>query len=351
MKRVIDLRSDTVTKPSDAMRKYMYQAEVGDDVFGEDRTVNKLQERVAEIVGKERGLFVVSGTLGNEIALKVQTQPGDGVILDTRSHIVLYECGAPAVVSGVQLYPVNGNKGIMTADQVQAAVTPLDVHVPRTKLICLENTHNKGGGVVYPLQEIQRIRQVADRHGLRMHLDGARLWNAVIASGVPAADYARYFDSVMVCLSKGLGAPIGSVLTGSKAFIEEALRVRKLLGGGWRQAGILAAAGIYALEHNVVRLQEDHDNAKLLWLSLKNGVGSDSVGEEPETNILIIDVGKLGLSASAVSARLAELGVLMIPFSPIHLRIVTHLDVSKRDCEQAAECLSTVLEELLAKQR
>ena len=244
----IDLRSDTVTKPTPEMRKAMAKAEVGDDVFGEDPTINALQDKVAGILGKEKAIFVPSGTMANQLAIKAHTQPGDEVILEATSHPYNFEGGAGAVLSGVQFYCLNGLRGIVEASQVEAAIRPLDHHFPVTRLVCLENTHNRGGGSIYPLKTLAEVSRLARSKNLSIHLDGARLWNASVASGIKPKEYARWADSVSVCLSKGLGAPVGSLVAGSAVFIDRVHRFRKMFGGGMRQAGILAAAGLYALE-------------------------------------------------------------------------------------------------------
>src|SRR5438034_5356192 len=261
---MIDLRSDTVTKPSPAMREAMARAPVGDDVYGEDPTVNHLQEMAAALLGKAAALFVPSGIMANQLSIRVQTQPGDEVIVESRSHIVRYEHGAAAALAGVQLHWVGGDRGILEPGQVEAAIRPKDPYTIPTTLICLENTHNSGGGSIYPLSTIERIHTVARARGIPMHLDGARLFNAVVATGVSAAEYARHFETVSFCLSKGLGAPVGSLICADRERVVKLRRLRKMFGGGMRQAGILAAAGLYALEHNVARLAEDHAHAKRL---------------------------------------------------------------------------------------
>lgn len=267
----IDLRSDTVTKPTPAMRKAMAQAEVGDDVYGEDPTVNKLQETAAALLGKKAALFVPSGTMANQLAIRAQTQPGQEVIVESKAHVVRYEQGAAGALAGVQLHWIPGERGIITAEQIEAAIRPRDPHTIQTGLICLENTHNSGGGTIYPLSTIERIRAVATAHRIPMHLDGARLFNAVTATTLPAASYAQHFETVSVCLSKGLGAPAGSLLlSNDPALMERARRFRRMYGGSMRQAGILAAAGLYALEHHVARLKEDHDHAKRLARRLQH---------------------------------------------------------------------------------
>ena len=333
----VDLRSDTVTKPSRAMREAILNAEVGDDVFGEDPTVNRLQEKAAALFKKEAALFMPSGTMANEVAIKVHTQPGDEVITDELSHIVNFETGAPGLLSGVNLHPISTTNGIITAEQVQKAIRPNALANPRTSLISLENTHNYGGGSIYPLNIIQSVASVAHEYSLKMHLDGARIFNASIASGIPVYEYAQYFDSVTFCLSKGLGAPIGSVLMGSKQFIEQARRCRKIFGGGMRQAGILAAAGIYALDNNIERLAEDHKNARLLAEAFYNSRTFDVNPEEVKTNIVIAKIKPPSLTPQQVSTQVAEFGILVLPFGERSIRAVTHLDVSNNDIVKACE--------------
>src|SRR5580692_3097691 len=260
----IDLRSDTVTRPTPGMRDAMATAEVGDDVFHEDPTVNKLEAHVASVLGKEAALFVPSGTMSNQIAVKAHTQPGDELICEANCHIYNYEAGGPAVLSGVMCRPVEGDYGILDVSQLEDKIRPVNDHLVRTRFVCLENTHNRCGGRIYPFEKIQAISAWTHTNGLILHLDGARLWNAVIATGIAAKTWAAEFDSVSVCFSKGLGAPVGSALAGTQEFIAKARRVRKLFGGGMRQAGVLAAAALYALEHHVDRLAEDHHNAQTI---------------------------------------------------------------------------------------
>jgi threonine aldolase len=333
----IDLRSDTVTKPSLAMREAMMKAEVGDDVFGEDPTVNRLQEKAAELFKKEAGLFMASGTMANEVAIKTHTQPGDEVITDELSHIVNFETGAPGLLSGVNLHTLPTANGILTADQVRKAIRPDALPNPHTSLISLENTHNYGGGSIYPIETIQSIASVAREYSLKIHLDGARIFNASIASGVLVYEYATYCDSVSFCLSKGLGAPVGSVLLGTKDFIEKARRYRKIFGGGMRQVGILAAAGIYALDNNIERLADDHYNARLLAQAFHNTETFDIYPDEVKTNIIIVKIKKPSLTSQQAAGVLREYGILMLPFGARSIRAVTHLDVSKQDILEACK--------------
>ena len=342
MEIFIDLRSDTVTKPTPAMRKAMAEAEVGDDVFGEDPTVNALQEKVAALLGQEKALFVPSGTMANQLAIKAHTQPGDEVILEASSHPYNFEGGASAVLSGVQFFCLPGVRGILEAAQVEEAIRPLDHHFPVSRLVCLENTHNRGGGSIYPLKNIETISNLSHQKGLLVHLDGARLWNASVATGIDPSQYAQWADSVSVCLSKGLGAPVGSLVAGSAAFIDRVHRFRKMFGGGMRQAGILAAAGIYALDHHLERLVEDHANAKRLALGLSKLPGVSVNPDHVETNIVIFDVTPSGMSAPQVSGFMRDEGVLIHAFGKTQIRLVTHLGISPEAVEEALEAFRKV---------
>jgi len=345
--RIVDLRSDTLTKPSPGMRQAIAEAEVGDDVFGEDPTVTKLQQIVAELLGKEAALFVASGTMGNQIAINCHTRPGDEVICEDNCHSFNYECGGAAFLSGVQLRALPGKRGVITAEQVEQAIRPPDHHFPQTRLVVLENTHNRAGGTIYPLTEIEAIAGIARSKGLKMHLDGARLWNASVASGIPLHEYARHFDSVSLCFSKGLGAPVGSILVGSKNFIDEAHRYRKIYGGGMRQAGVLAAAALYALDHNIERLADDHRRAGILAEVLNVFASVDVDLEAMQTNIVIGDFSKTGRNASAIAEELSARGLKSIPFSKTRIRFVTHLDISDDDIEFAISVLQSVLQKEL----
>jgi threonine aldolase len=341
---MIDLRSDTVTQPSPAMREAMARADVGDDVYGEDPTVNRLQEVGASLVGKKAALFVPSGTLANQLCLRVHGDPGQEVIVEGRSHIVRYEQGAASALAGVQLHWVNGAQGLMTAEQVEAAIRPKDPYSIRTALICLENTHNAGGGTVYPLPTVQAIRAVASRHSLPMHLDGARLFNAVVASGIPAADYARHFETVTFCLSKGLGAPAGSLIaTDDSGVLERLRRFRRMYGGAMRQAGILAAAGLYALDHNIQRLAEDHANARRLAALLQQIPALSINPDTVPTNILFFDLNSSRLSVAEFVGALKQEGVLLNAVGKKTCRAVTHLDVSADAIKRAAAIVARVL--------
>jgi threonine aldolase len=339
----IDLRSDTVTKPSPEMRKVMSLAEVGDDVYGEDPTVNRLQERTAEILGKESALFVPSGVMANQLAVKTHTQPGDEVIVESESHIFNYETAGAAFLSNVQLHPVKGNRGIFSAEQVAQAIRSSVYYNPKSSLICLENTHNKAGGTIYPLEDIQSISKVAITHGIAFHLDGARLWNASVETGIAPKEYARCFDTVSVCYSKGLGAPVGSALAGTRDTIERARKFRKIFGGGMRQAGILAAGALYALENNMKRLTEDHQKAKLLAGRLAGIPGIQVHKDHVQTNIVVIDIQGRKENAGDILKRLKEKRVLISEMSSTTLRAVTHLDVSMEQIDNAADIINSVL--------
>ncbi len=340
--KTIDLRSDTVTKPSAAMREAMARAEVGDDVYGEDPTVNLLEERVADLLGKEAALFVASGTMANQIGLGVLCRPGDEVLCDEGAHPVNFEAGALAALWGIQARTLRGDRGLLDPAAVEAAIRPDAMHYPRTRVVEIENTHNRGGGTVYPLERVRRLGELARRRGLAVYLDGARLLNAQVASGVPARDYAAEATLASICLSKGLGAPAGSLLAGPRDLVREARRLRKRLGGGMRQAGILAAAGLWALEHNVERLAEDHENARRLGAALAALPGA-SLPCPVETNLVFAAFA--GQGAAALAARLAEAGVLCNPEGsrPDLLRFVTHLDVSRADVDEAAGRIARAL--------
>lgn len=334
----IDLRSDTVTKPTPAMRKAMADAEVGDDVFGEDPTANRLHERVAEILGKEAALFVPSGTMGNQVCLAALTRPGDEVLLDENAHIFNYESGAPSLLSGIQLRPLPGRRGLLTSEQIAAAVHRGGSHISPTTVISVENTHNRGGGTVYEASELKRIREIAAVRGLAVHLDGARIWNAAVASSLPEAKIAANANTVSVCFSKGLGAPVGSAVAGTKEFIARAHRYRKLFGGGMRQMGILAAAALYALEHHRERLAEDHANAaELAKLLLASGLLS--IESPVQTNILMVSISGNSITAPELAERCARDGVLFFPEGERRFRLVTNLDVPKPAIQPAAEII------------
>jgi threonine aldolase len=337
----IDLRSDTVTRPTAAMRRAMADAEVGDDVLDGDPTVLRLQARVAEMLGKERALFFPSGTMANQAALWLLGQRGTEVLLDAAAHIVDWEVAGAAALCGLQVRPVRGDGPVMDADALARAVRPPSPHAPRASLVCLENTHNGAGGRVTPPAALRALRAVADRHGLAVHLDGARLWNAAAACGASLAELAACAETVMVSFSKGLGAPVGAALAGSAAAMTHAWEVRKRFGGGMRQSGILAAAALHALDHHLARLPEDHAHARLLAERVQGAGGARVVA--PDTNIVMIDLPP-GLDAAAVAGRAAAADVLVSAWSPTRLRAVTHLDASPADVARAAEVLASALD-------
>jgi threonine aldolase len=338
----IDLRSDTVTKPTPRMREAMARAEVGDDVYGEDPSVNRLQEAIAALLGKPAALFLPTGTMSNQVAIGALSRPGDEVICDALAHVAGAECGGLAALWGVQPRTVPAHRGLLDAGSVEAAIRSAAEHHPRTRIISVENTHNRGGGAVYPLAAVKALAAVASKYGLALHMDGARLWNACAASGHAPSEYAAYATTVSVCLSKGLGAPAGSVLAGSKEIVAEARRLRRRLGGGMRQAGVLAAAGLYALEHHRTRLNEDHAAARVLAERLAQLPGA-SLLHPVETNLVFVAFA--GRDAIDLSRRLAQAGVLANPEGtrPDALRFVTHLDLKPGDVLIAAERIAAAL--------
>jgi threonine aldolase len=339
---MIELRSDTFTRPTPAMRAAMAAAEVGDDVYREDPTVIRLEEKTAELLGKEAALFVPSGTMGNQMGVRLHCQPGDEFLCNSDCHIFMYEQAAAAQLFGLSARPVAAEGHLLTVEHLQDKVRPDDVHHPRTRLVTLENTHNRGGGRVLPYDEVVRICHWAKEQGLARHLDGARLFNAVVASGIPARDWAQHFDTISVCFSKGLGAPIGSALVGPRDKIEQARRLRKALGGGWRQAGILAAAAIHALENHVERLADDHANAQTIAAAVRQIDGLTLDPPQVDTNIVIFRLDERLPAAADFCLRLEERGVRMIPIARTKIRAVTHLDVSAADAAKAAEVLLSV---------
>ena len=334
--KIIDLRSDTVTRPTPQMREVIASAEVGDDVFGDDPTVNRLQEKVAELLGKEAALFVPSGTMANQVSIKTHTQPGDEVILEANSHVFNYESGAPALLSGATVHTIQGDHGVFTAEQVEAAIRPADHHFARSRLIVIENTHNRAGGTIFPVAQMQRIREVATKQGLSIHLDGARLWNASAATGLDLRAWADLADSVSVCLSKGMGCPVGSLIAGTREFIDRAHRFRKIFGGGMRQAGLLAAAGLYAIENHRERLVEDHRNCRILAEAIAELPGAVVDLDYVQTNILIVELTpQAPFDGPGFSAAMKEVGVWFLPTAANKVRLVTHLGVSGEDAEEA----------------
>ncbi len=338
---MIDLRSDTVTKPTPAMRDAMANAEVGDDVLGDDPTVRKLEERTAELLGKDAAVYMPSGTMTNQVAIRAHTEAGDEVLMDVNAHIYFYEAGAPAALSGVMCRLLPGIRGIFTASDVEAALRPRNIHFPLTKLVCVENTHNRGGGSIWPIDRIADVANTARRYGLRLHLDGARLWNASVATGIPEREYADYFDSVSVCFSKGLGAPVGSALAGTKEFTDRARRFRKQFGGGMRQAGIIAAGALYALEHHRARLTMDHANAKRFAEGIHDLPGIEVATETVQTNIVSFRV--TAMPAADLIQKLKEQGVLILAHAVDRIRAVTHLDVTGEQVEEAVGIIEKTL--------
>jgi threonine aldolase len=340
---VIDLRSDTVTKPTRGMIAAMASAEVGDDVYREDPTVNRLEERVAALLGKEAALFVPSGSMSNQVAVKAHTQPGDELICEEFCHIYNWEAGGPALLSGVTSRTVRAEYGIIELHQLRDKVRPLNDHMVRTRLVCLENTHNRGGGRVFPIDSIKAISTWARSQGLLMHLDGARLWNAIVATGLPASEWGKHFDSVSVCFSKGLGAPIGSALAGPAEFITRARRYRKVFGGAMRQAGVIAAAALYALDHHVERLADDHRNAQVIAQAIADVPGLRLDPPDVHTNLVWFEVEDGPAAAKDVLIQLQARGVLVGGGDGRVLRACTHLDVSAADAERAAEVIRKTL--------
>lgn len=338
---MIDLRSDTVTRPSEAMRKAMYNAEVGDDVFKEDPTVNKLEQYAAELLGKEAALYVSSGVMGNQICLNVLTNPGDEVICERDVHIFNYESGSPAALSGIQLFPIEGKYGVFTPEQVEPIIRPTSAYyMPRTKVIEVENTHNRASGAIWPIENIVSLKFLAKKYNLFYHLDGARIWNASVETGISVKEYASHFDSVSCCLSKGLGAPVGSLIAGTKDFIKEAYRVRKAWGGGMRQVGILAAAGLYALQNNIERLKEDHEKAKFLADRINANPNLEIDMKTVQTNILLFHPKNISVEEGIKRCKEKE---LLLSVGKVDLiRAVTHLDVTFEEVKKAADIIDEV---------
>ena len=337
---MIDFRSDTVTRPTPPMLEAMMKAPVGDDVFGEDPSINELEAVSAGLFGMEAAIFCPSGTMTNQIAIKCHTQPGDEVICDRLSHVYQYEGGGIAFNSGASVRLLEGDRGRITADQVKEAINPDDVHKPSTTLVSLENTANRGGGSCYHFADIEAIKLVCLQNNLKLHLDGARLFNALVAKNETCRQYGEVFDTISICLSKGLGTPVGSVLIGPKDLIKKARRIRKIFGGGMRQAGFMAAAGIYALEHNVARLAEDHQHAQLIAAALKE---KDFTGEilPVETNIIIFEV-KGRYTAQELAAKMKEQGIFVIAISPKQIRIVVHLDIRSEDVKHTIDVINSL---------
>jgi threonine aldolase len=337
---LIDLRSDTVTRPTQAMRRAMFEAALGDDVFGEDPTVNRLEDYVAGLLGKEAALYAPSGTMCNQIGVFVNTNRGDEVLLHEGAHAFNYEAGAPALLSSVQIRPLPGEGGVISPDTLRAAIRPENVHFPKPRLLCLENTHNTAGGKVFPLEDFMAVAAAAREMGLRVHLDGARLFNAQAATGIPAHEWCEHADTVSVCSSKGLGAPVGSLIAGDAETIREARRARKAFGGGMRQAGVIAAGSLYAFEHHTDRLVEDHERAKKLAAGLRE---AGYRVEPPETNIVIVEIEEADLFLQA----LAREGVLATPRTSGSVRLCTHLDIGDEEIEAAVEAASRITADVL----
>ena len=338
----LDFRSDTVTRPTPPMRAAMADAAVGDDVFGEDPTVNRLQERVAEVLGKEAAIFVSSGTMSNLVGVRLHCKPGEEMICEAGCHIYNYEQAGYAQLSGVALRPVEGDYGVMQAEQLEDLIRPNDAHQVRTRLVSLENTHNRGGGRILPYETVEAVCDWARQAGLGTHLDGARLFNAAVATGIPASRWARHFDTVSVCFSKGLGAPVGSALAGPRDLVAEGIRHRKVLGGGMRQAGVIAAGALYALENHVDRLADDHANAQRLAEGIRP---IDEVQLDPDrvdTNMVFFRVDPAWGTAREFSDRLRKRGLLMLPIAPTKIRAVTHLDVDRADVDRAIAIIEDV---------
>ena len=335
MAQRIDLRSDTATKPSPAMRRAIAEAPVGDEQLREDPTVNKLVERVAALLGTEDAVFLPSATMANEIAFAVHAKSGDELIGHRLSHPFNHELGGPAYLARLMLRPLDGARGMFTTETLEAAIRRPDTHCPRSRVLVVENTTNLGGGAVWPIDRIRAVTDVARRHGLACHLDGARLMNAVVASGSPASEYASHFDSSMLCFSKGLGAPVGAALAGSRDFIGQAWRFKHMFGGAMRQSGILAAAALYALDHNVERLADDHANARRLAEGIADLPGIQLHLEDVETNIIIFDVDPARMTADQFVSRMAETGIDFFALGPQTCRLVTHLGITTDAIDEA----------------
>ncbi|MBL9120031.1 MAG: low specificity L-threonine aldolase [Phycisphaerae bacterium] len=343
--RVIDLRSDTVTRPTAAMREAMMAAPLGDDVLGDEPTVRRLEAVVSELLGHEAALYVPSGTMSNQLAIRSVCEPGDEIIAHRDSHIIHYETGAPAALSGCMIQPLEGPGGLFEPAQVAAAIRHRDIHAPRSRMLVLENTHNRGGGTVWPPERFRACCEEGRRLGLHVHLDGARLMNAAVSLGVPATEFTRHVDTLSICFSKGLGAPVGSALVGPRTLIDRARRFRKQFGGGMRQSGLLAAACIHALEHHVSRLADDHANAKRLARGLAGvpGLRLQIAAESTPSNMVFVLVDESRGTAQDLCSQLRERGVLMIPMDPQRVRAVTHLDVSAGDIDRAIEAVRSVM--------
>jgi threonine aldolase len=340
--KVLDFRSDTVTKPTAGMRAAMASAPVGDDVFNEDPTVLALEERIADLTGKDAAIYVPSGSMSNQIGVRLHCAPGDELICEAQCHIYKYEQGGYAQLSGVAAHIVEGVNGVLKLEQLTGLIHPDDPHLVRTRLVCLENTHNRGAGKVQPYDVVESICNWAHSNGLATHLDGARLFNAVVASGIDSRRWSRHFDTVSICFSKGLGAPVGSALCGTREMITQARRVRKLFGGGMRQAGIIAAGALYALDNHIERLAEDHANARALADAVRQTSGLKLVGDTVDTNMVIFTVDASLGTAAEFCTRLKDAGLLMLAIGAQQIRAVTHLDVDANDTARAGEIIAQV---------
>ncbi|MCB0728681.1 MAG: low-specificity L-threonine aldolase [Ignavibacteriae bacterium] len=341
--KIIDLRSDTLTKPTKAMMEAIMNAEVGDDVFEEDPTVNELQDMCSMITGMDAALFVPTGVMGNQLAIKCHTQPGDEVIVESESHILNYETAAPSVISNVQLLPVKGNMGIMNVEDIAKVVRTSEYYFPVTRLICLENTHNREGGVIQPIDTIKETAEFAKLNNIKLHLDGARIFNAIAETGISLKDYADHFDSISFCFSKGLGSPVGSIVCGNKNFIEHARKWRKILGGGMRQVGILAAAALFALKNNVNRLKEDNENAKYFAEEISNIKGIELDLKTVQTNIVVFSCTEF--SKAEFMLRAKEKGLIISSGSYEKMRVVFYMGVDRNDADAAVKIIRQILKE------
>jgi threonine aldolase len=343
--QIIDLRSDTVTKPSNEMRQYMIDAEVGDDVYGEDPTVNNLQEEIAMLFGKEASLFVPSGTMSNQISLKILTEQGDEVITDADAHIFYYETAAPSIISNIQIRPIKSNNGMPDLNLIEDAIRQNIYYFPKTKVISIENTHNRFGGKIIDIKYIKEIKNLANKYNIFTHLDGARIWNAHIATGIKLDEYAKYFDTISVCLSKGLGAPIGSLIISNRKNIEKAIKWRKILGGGMRQVGIIAAAGIYAIRNNLKLLIEDHKNAKFFANLISNLPSIYIDINSVETNIVIFKLSN-NINTELFVSKCKQQGLLLSSIGQNTIRVVFHLDINNEMMYKSYVTVKKVIEEI-----
>jgi threonine aldolase len=346
MNDMIDLRSDTVTVPSDEMRRYMMYASVGDDVYGEDPTINQLQEKAASLFGKESALFVPSGTMSNQISLKVLTNPGDEVIIESDAHVFYYETAAPAVISNVQFFTIPSEIGEMPLDKIKRAIRPDVYYFPKTKAIFVENTHNRHGGTVLSIEYIRSLRELADEHGLYLHLDGARIWNAHIASGVALDEYGKYFDTISVCLSKGLGAPVGSVMISDNEKVKQGLKWRKILGGGMRQAGILAAAGIYAIENNLKLIEDDHIRTKRFAKAIAEMEGLECNLDSVQTNMAVFTL-QSSINDHEFVTECRSRGLLLSAIGDNKIRTVFHIQISDIMTDNAIDIIYETVKHFL----